>query len=822
MTAPLKHPLASPAPGNESQRSRAAASPSTNATAPAPDSLTPAARAALERAGFSRRAFLQGAGALIVTFGAARLPLVSTAFAQARGRGGPADPSVPNPQQLDSWIAIGADGKVTAYTGKVELGQGSSTAQIQLVAEELCVPFENVTLIAGDTSITPDQGVTSGSQTHPTNFNNAFLAQACATAREALIKMASQRLQVPSADLVAANGTITAKTDPAKQVSYAQLVRGGKFQLAVDPQARRKPHSEWTILGKPVQRQDIPAMVTGQFEFVHNVRLPGMLHGRVVRPPAIGAKVLSVDESSVANVPGLVKVVVRKDFVGVVARKQWQAAQAASQLKVNWSPGTPLPEFNDYYNYLRNQRPTSDQLFVDSGDLDAKLGAPGVTVVKATYLHPYQMHGSMGSSCAVADVRGDKATIYSPTQGAWNQRSASAMLLGIPPQNVRIIFKRGSGCYGCNGADAVTFDAAILSQAVQAPVRVQYTRKDEMAWGENYGMPFVMDLRAGLDAQGNIVAWDYEAWSSVLGGRPGNNFPGNVVSGMLAGFSPAPFQPRSASPPRQFNNGNNAVPSYFAGVIGGKANGTGTIRSERSLLHNTPSSFFTAPLRSPARLQNTFAHESFMDELAARAKADPVAFRLKHLTDPRLKDVITEAAKAFKWDPRPSPRPNLRKSGLATGRGMSCVLYEGDNGYAAMFCEVEVNQDTGAITVKRMVISNDSGPVSNPDGLRNQMEGGALQGLSRALGEEVTWDDHQITSVDWRTYKTLPLGFSVPTIDVVLLDRPEHEAMGAGETSITLTAAAVGNAVFDATGARLRQVPFTPERVKAVLARRAS
>jgi CO/xanthine dehydrogenase Mo-binding subunit len=794
---------------------KAAAKESQPAQNPA---LAPEALAALHQAGFSRRAFLKGAGALIVTFSATSV--VGTAFGQGRGRGGAVDPTVPNPQQLDSWLAINADGAVTAYTGKVELGQGISTAQIQLVAEELSVPFERVTLIYGDTAMTPDQGVTSGSQSHPTNFNNGALALAGATARQALLRMGSQRLGVPVEQLAAANGVISVKSDPSRQVTYGQLVAGRKFEMTLDRQAKRKPHAEWTVLGKPARRPDLPAMVTGQFEFVHNVRLPGMLHGRVVRPPAVGATVVSVDQASVASVPGLVKVVVKKDFVGVVARKPWQAIQAANQLKVNWSPGTGLPSFAGYYDYLRNQKPTRDTLYVDSKDIEQEL-ASGTGIVEATYLHPFQMHGSLGSSCAVADVRGDRATIYSPTQGAWNQRSSSAMVLGLQPQNVRVIFRRGSGCYGCNGADAVTFDAAILSQAVQAPVRVQYSRKDEHAWGENYGLPFVMDERAALDAQGNIIAWDHEAWSAVLGGRPGNAQPGNVISGTLAGFEPAAFAPRSPAPdPQQFDNGNNSVPSYCAGAVGGQARGTGTIKSERSLLHNVRSPFYTAPLRSPARLQNTFAHESFMDELAARAKADPVSFRLRHLSDPRLRDVVTEGAKAFKWDARPSPRAGIRKAGMATGRGMSCVLYEGDNGYAAMFCEVEVNQATGAITVKRMVISNDSGPISNPDGLKNQMEGGALQGLSRALGEEVTWDAQQITSVDWRSYRSLPVGFSVPTIDVVLLDRPEHPAMGAGETSITLTASAVGNAVFDATGARLRQVPFTPENVKAALAQR--
>ena len=780
--------------------------------------LAPQALAALRNAGFSRRAFLQGAGALIVTFGV-RGP-VESAFGQGRGRGA-ADPTIPDPNQVDSWLAIGTDGSVTAYTGKVELGQGISTAQIQLIAEELSVPFERVTLIAGDTSISPNQGITSGSQSTPANFNTGALAQAGATAREALLRLASLRLGVPMDQLVAANGVIRSKTDPTEQVTYGQLISGKKFTLALDPKAKRKPHSEWTVLGKPVHRVDLPAIVTGQFEFVHNVRLPGMLHGRVVRPPTFGASLVSVDEASIANMPGLVKVVAKKNWVGVVAHKPWQAIQAANQLKVNWSPGTVLPGFAGYYDYMRNQKPTRDTLSVDSKDVDQKL-AGSATVVKATYLFPFQMHGSMGSSCAVADVQGDKATIYSPTQGAWNQRSASALVLGLQPQNVRVIFKRGSGCYGCNGADSVTFDAAILSQAVQAPVRVQLTRKDEMAWGENYGTPFVMDERAGLDAQGNIIAWDHEAWSATKGGRPGNNTPGNVISGTLAGFEAQPFQPRVPAPePQEYSNDNNNIPAYCAGVIGGQANCTGTIKSERSLLHSVPSPFFTAPLRSPSRFQNTFALESFMDELAARAQADPVAFRLRHLVDPRLREVINAAAAAFKWDARPSPRAAIRKTGVVTGRGMACVLYEGDNGYASMFAEVEVNQSAGVITVKRLVISNDSGPISNPDALRNQMEGGALQGLSRTLGEEVTWDQQQITSVDWLTYHSLPLGFSVPTIEVVLLDHPESEAMGAGETSITLVAATIGNAVFDATGARLRQVPFSPENVKAALGQRS-
>ena len=773
--------------------------------------LTPDARAALERAGFLRRDFLKGAGALIVGFSTGAM---RTAHAQF---GGPS-PGSPPINQLDSWIAIAADGRVTAYSGKEELGQGISTAQAQLVAEELSVPFSRVNLIYCDTALTPDQAYTAGSQSHPANFNRNNLAQAGATAREALFRLASERLSVPVDQLTASDGVIRLNSDPAKALGYGQLVAGRRFNLQVDPNAKRKPASEWTVLGKPVPRPDIPALVTGEFEFVHNVRVPGMLHGRVVRPPAVGATVMSVDEGSVKNLAGVVKVVVKKNFVGVVAEKPWQAIQAASQLKVTWSAGAGLPSHATFYAHMRTQ-PARDALTVDSKDVEERLAA-AATVLKATYLHPYQMHGSMGSSCAVADVEGEKATVWSPTQGVWYQKSTVAMLLGLKPENVHVIFRRGSGCYGLNGADTVTYDAAILSQAVGKPVRVQLSRKDEMAW-ENYGNAYAIEERAGLDAQGNIIAWDHESWSPTRGNRPGPGTPGNVVTGFLAGFSPQPFTPRSpASSPTAYNNNANAVPSYVAGNVGGRDQGTGTVKSERVLTHTIESPFWTGPLRSPNRLQNTFAHECFLDELAAHTKADPVEYRLRHLRDPRLIAVVNEVAKAANWEVRPSPKPAARKTGVVTGRGMASVLYEGDNGYSALVAEVEVNQDTGSVVVKRFVVCNDVGPVSNPDGLRNQIEGGALQGLSRALMEEVTWDDQKVTSFDWRTYHTLPLGFDVPKVEAVLLNRPDQEATGAGETSITVVAAALGNAIFDATGARIRQIPFTPERVKAALAAR--
>ena len=388
----------------------------------------------------------------------------------------------------------------------------------------------------------------------------------------------------------------------------------------------------------------------------------------------------------------------------------------------------------------------------------------------------------------------------------------------MPADNVRVVYTQGAGCYGINGADTVSYDAALLSQAVGKPVRVQLSRKDEMAW-ENYGMAYAIDQRAGVGADGTIIAWDHEAWFASLGGRPGYETPGNVVTGMLAGFPTAPFRPaQAAEPTGEFSNGSNAAPSYVVGPRRrARAGGAGTIASERVLVHTVRSPFFTGPLRSPSRLQNTFAHECFLDEVAAHVKADPVAYRLRHLSDPRLKEVVAAAAKAANWVARPSPRPGLAKTGVASGRGFSCVVYEGDNGYIAMVAEVDVDQATGKVIARRLVVAQDCGPVSNPDGMRNQLEGGALQGLSRALGEEVTWDDRKVTSVDWRTYHSLPLGFDVPIIESVLINRTDVEASGAGETAITIVAAAVGNAIFDATGARVREVPFTAERIKAAL-----
>ena len=759
----------------------------------------------------SRRDFLKASGALIVSFSAAS---TSEELAAAQG---PFDThaSHVDPSKLDSWLAVASDGTVTAYTGKCDLGQGMLTAQTQLVAEELCVALDRVKLIQCDTSVAPDQGTTSGSQSTPTNFNMRNLAQAAATAREALIAMAGNKLSTSVDQLTAENGMVRAKKD--RSISYADLIGGKHFDLAMNPAATRRSPGEWTVLGKPVPSMDRLALMTGTFEFVHNVHVPGMAHGRVVRPPDTGATVASVDESSVQSIAG-VKVVARKNFVGVVAEKQWQAVQAAKTLRVTWNPGSGLPPQQNFYDEMRKQ-PSRDMMLVNSQDIDEKLKS-ATRVLKATYSYPYQVHGSIGSSCAVADVQPGHATIWSPTQSVYPTQHGIATLTGLPLESVRVIFVRGSGCYGLNAADTVSYDAALLSQAVRRPVRVQLTRQDEFL-SENYGSAAVIEQQIGIDASGAIVAWDCTAWSVSLGGRPGYDKPGNVITGMLAGFEPDTITPRAAvEPTGELRNGSNAVPSYVIGCIGGKCGGAGSIRSERVLMRVVKSPLFTGPLRSPLRLQNTFAHECFMDEISAHVKADPVAYRLQHLSDKRLIDVLKAAAQKANWDVRPSPKMGNARTGRVRGRGIACVVYEGDNGYAALVAEVDVDQATGRVQPKRFVCALDCGPVSNPDGLRNQIEGGILQGMSRALNEELTWDDRKVTSTDWRTYHSLPLGIEVPVMESVLIDRPGAKATGAGETAITLAAAAIGNAIFDAAGARIREAPFTPERVKAALAAR--
>jgi nicotinate dehydrogenase subunit B len=563
----------------------------------------------------TRRDFLKG-GTLMVSFSAVSLTVPSL-FGQGQFD---THPSHIDPKKLDSWLAISADGSITAYTGKCDFGQGMFTAQTQLVAEELCVSISRVKLIQCDTSVAPDQGTTSGSQSTPTNFNSQNLALAAATARETLLNLAARKWADPVDRLTMADGVITGSA--GFHVTYEELIGGRHFHLGLSPTAKRRSPAQWTVLGKPIPSLDRSALMTGRFEFIHSVRVPHMLHGRVVRPPGMGGTVASVDRASVQHIAGLLKVVVRKDFVGVVAETQYEAMLAARQLAVRWNAGPELPPQKDFFEHLQ-RLPSKDTLSVDSGDVEKELAATR-NVLRARYTYPYQMHGSVGASCAVADVRSDRTTIWSATQSAYPTRSIAAKLLNLPLESVRVVYVRGSGCYGLNGADAVSFDAAILSQAVGRPVRLQFSREDEMMW-ENLGAACVVEHRASVASDGRIEVWDREDWVASLGNRPGYDRPGNIISGMLLGYEPEPLMPGPAKPPAgKFRNQSNTVPSYFAGCIEGACGGGGTIRSERALTHTVPSIFLTGPLRSPLRIQNTFANECFMDELCAHAKADAV------------------------------------------------------------------------------------------------------------------------------------------------------------------------------------------------------
>jgi len=781
---------------------------------------------ALDHFEASRRDFLKTAGVMMIGFGFG----AATADAQS-----PINPSGNvDATQVDNWVAIGADESITVFAGKAELGTGMRTLQMQLAAEELSVPLNRVTLVLCRSGITPNQGLTVGSFSTMTQFGTNGLRVAVDTARDALYQLASLWFGVDVSQLVLKDGVFSVSGDPTSTVSYGELVQGRRFNLPVNRMAVPNDPSTWKVLGQSVPRVDIPAKAKGTFQYVQKVRVPRMLHGRVVRPPALGARVQNIDSNVVNGLPGSPRVVQVNDFVGVVADTEWHAIKAAEALAsgITWSAGDTLPAQTDLYTYM-TQQPSRNSLAVNTGDVDQVMASAAKTMT-AQYRYPYQMHGALASSCAVADVRGatgQTATVkvWSATQGVYNMRTILSNLLQIPAANIEVAFVEGSGCYGHNGADPVTQDAALLSQAVGKPVRVQYSRSDEMINGEHYGHPMVSNEKIGLDANGTIIAWDYENTLMQRGeGAAIGSAPGNGIPGYLAGFPTAQVIPSTTPPnnPTAYNNGSNAVPSYVSGTVNGVSSGTGTIPSQRVLNRVVASPLWTAWLRSPDRLQHTFAHESFMDEIAASLQADPVQYRLRHLSDPRFINVVSTVAQKALWDTRPSPKadnPILRLfSGtrVVTGRGFSCVLYEGNDGYCATVAEVFVDEMTGVIKVTKVTAGIDTGPVINPNGLRNQMEGQVIQGISRTIYEEVKFDraSSSITSKDWVSYPVLKFGETIPEIVTVLINNLNAPVTGAGETTITTIAAAIGNAIYDATGVRLRQIPFTPESFLAAKA----
>ncbi len=692
--------------------------------------------------------------------------------------------------ELDDWIRIETDGSITAFSGKVELGTGTRTALAQIVAEELDVPFERVHMVMGDTERTPDEGITAGSMTVLSSGD--ALRQAAAEARQILLEQAAEKLDAIPSELVVKDGAITVARDPARAVTYAQLMAKKRFDRKVTYHAPLKSPAEYRVVGKPIHRVDIPLKFTGQQSFVQDLVVAGMLHARLVRPPSSAAKLVSLDESSIQHIPGIVKVVQRGNFIGVIAEREEQAVQASQQLKVEWAETPFMPPMPELYNYILSQ-PTEDTVLVDDGQVEQVI-AESPHKLSAEYHQPYHSHASIGPSCAIADAQPGHITVWCSTPGPYPLRGAIAQLVGLPEDKLHVINIEGAGSYGQNGSDDAAADAVVLSQAVGRPVRLQWSRQDEFVW-EPKAPAMVMKVQAGLDERGNITAWDYHVYSFSHIARA--RFAGQLVTAQLIAGQPAPDGRFSLGVER------NAPTNY-------------SFPRQRVVVHFLPHTpLRSSAMRSLGGAENTFANESFMDELAAAADEDPLQFRLRYLDDPRAKDVLQAAADKAGWESRPSFQA---KSGdVLAGQGVAFVRYENEEALVACIAQVEVERSSGLVRARRIVVAHDCGLIINPDGLRNQIEGNVIQSLSRALKEEVQFDEYRIKSVDWDTYPILKFS-EVPEVEVVLINRPAEPAIGAGEPSTCTTAAAVANAIYDAVGVRLRQVPFTPERVKATLA----
>jgi nicotinate dehydrogenase subunit B len=690
--------------------------------------------------------------------------------------------------RLDDWLAIELDGTITAFSGKVELGTGVRTALAQIVAEELDVPFERVQMVMGDTARSPDEGYTAGSMT--ISSSGGQLRKAAAEARRALLELASEKLDASPDELSVQDGVIIVAHHPDRSVSYVELMGGKKFNRPVTGSAPLKDPHDYTIVGTAVARVDFPAKFTGQSSFLQDLEVPDMLHARLVRPPNLKCRLVSIDESSLADVPGLVKIVQRGNFIGVVTEREEQAVLAAKKLKVVWQEMQAFPAMPDLYNTLRAQ-PSQDKVLFEKGYLAEAL-EQSAQQLHATYYQPYHAHASIGPSCAVADVSAEQVTVWSSSSGPHPLRNTLAQMLDLPAEKVHLIYLEGAGGYGQNGSDDAAADAVILSQAVGRPVRVQWSREDEFVW-EPKGPAMVMEVHGGLDVQGSITAWDYHVWSPSHVARPrfGNQF---VASQLISGESAPPL-------PFSFGAERNAPNNY-------------AIPNQRITVHSlSDSPLRSSAFRSLGGAENTFANESFMDELAAAAGVDALEFRLRHLSEPRLRETLQAAANQAGWQAHPSLAKINTKDGLVEGRGVAFARYENDQATVACIAFVQVDLKSGAVRVPRMVVAHDCGLIINPDGLKNQIEGNVIQSLSRALKEEVKFSETRQTSVDWESYRILTFS-EVPEIEIVLINRPDQPALGAGEPSTVTTAAAVANAIFDASGLRLRQIPFTVERVK--------
>lgn len=737
----------------------------------------------------SRSSFLKATGVLVVAFGA---PLSAGAAT------GDLYPYV-DPAKLDSWIAVGNDGRVTAFTGRTDYGQHKSTAYAQIIAEELDLPFSAVTMVMGDTARTANQGASTSSDGM---LNGAKpLRHAAAEARYALVNLAAQRLNVPVDLLAVAGGVVMVASNPSQRVSYAQLIGNQRFDITlqvthpdtvlvdVTGNAKLKDPATYKIVGQSVPSIDIPPKVRSTWPRVHNHRITGMLHARLLLPPGPNAHVVSVGMLPAAFAG--VQVVNKGDLVAVLSPNEWQTIRAAQALHVTWTSGETLPGNDAIFEYLRTAQPLAPvQVALNKGPVDANLASAAKTFT-AVYNYPINTHGMIGPSCAVADVTNERALIYAGTQDAPATRESAAKLLSMPAAAVRVFPLEPSGAYGRLGTDDAATIAAVLSQQVGKPVRVQLMRGQEHTWSP-LQPPSSFTLHAGVNADGKIVAWDHHEWTwGFIGDDLATMF---VPKGKITATTPPFFRPV----------GGGETPAYDLPAL-------------RITGHVAPPLLRGTFMRSPGRIQVNFAGEQFLDEIAAGTGQDALAFRLRHATDQRLVAVLNAVEKASNWQRRPSPNPEAKSNArIARGRGISIVANQRST-YVATVAEVEVDRQTGVVALKRMVVAVDPGIVVNPKAIEAQIEGATLFSSSRALKEEVKYDRSKVTTVDWATYPILRFT-EVPDIEIVLVNRPDLLPGGVGEPPNTTPAAAIGNAIYDALGVRIRQAPFTPERIKAALA----
>jgi nicotinate dehydrogenase subunit B len=698
------------------------------------------------------------------------------------------------PAEFETFIKITADGSVTAYNGHVDLGTGIRTALGQIVAEELDVSLARVVVVLGDTSSVPNQGPTIASET--IQITAVPLRKAAAQARHFLLARAAERLELPTAELSIEDGLIRGHN---RSLSYGELIGEDIIRLELDEAVRVKAAYSYTIVGQSVPRTDIPAKATGEVVFVHDVRIPGMLHGRVVRPPYagvdagdfVGSSLLEVDESSVRDIPGFVAVVRIGDFVGVVAEREENAAKAAAQLKLKWKSVPTLPDLNDVETALR-AHPSTPRTLIDRGDAEGALSRAAKPMPR-TYSWPYQMHASIGPSCAVANCQDNLIRVWSGTQNPHMLRCDLALLLKRAESEIEVVRMEAAGCYGRNCADDVSADAVLLSRAVGRPVRVQLTREQEHAW-EPKGTAQLMDIRGGLNADGTVAAYDFATR------YPSNGAP--TLALLLTGaISPAPLVSemgdRTAIPPYDYEN-------------------------LRVVAHDMPPIVRASWLRGVSALPNTFAHESYIDELATESGVDPIEYRLRYLKDRRAIDLVNAVAERADWKPRSIRQESLTEGDTVRGRGFAYALYVHSQfpGYGAAWsawiADVAVNKATGDVSVTRVVAGQDSGLMINPDGVRHQIQGNVIQSTSRALMEEVSFDRNSVTSREWGAYPIITFP-DLPKIDVLMLPRFDQPPLGVGESASVPSAAAIANAIFDATGVRFREPPFTPDRILAGL-----